>query len=152
VAAKRSATAKPGLPFLLVEIATGKTVSLDDYRGRVVLVNFWYPLCGPCRGEFPFLQQVLAKYRDRGFALLAINGHHTEEHLVAGLLRSSHLEFTALRGDDATIDAYQVDGYPSNFLYGPDGRICHLPPTVSGPAARRALELQIEALLPPPKA
>lgn len=151
VAAKRAELAKPGLPFALENLATGKKVSLDDYRGRVVLVNFWYPLCGPCRGEFPYLQAVLEKYRARGFEILAINGHPHEEHMVLGLLRGVHLDFVPLRGDESTIAAYHVRGFPSNFLYGPDGRMYPLPTPVGNRAAQRTLELQIEALLPPTK-
>ena len=146
--AQRSAAAKPGIGFTLTNYYTGKPVSLDDYKGRVVMVNFWYPMCGPCRGEFPFLQAVLEKYRDRGFEILAINGHAPEDHMVQPLLKGWKLDFLPLKSDAGLVDKnYKVRGYPSNFLYGPDGRIFYEPPPVSTPAAARELEMQIEALL-----
>jgi thiol-disulfide isomerase/thioredoxin len=148
IMALRAAAARPGVPFTLANYATGKPVSLADYRGRVVLVNFWYPMCGPCRGEFPFLQAVLEKYRDRGFEILAINGHAPEDHMVMPLLKGWKLDFLPLNGGDETVlKNYKVRGFPSNFLYGPDGRIFYEPPPVSTRSAQRELELQIEALL-----
>ena len=148
LAADRARRARPAEDFTLTNLATGKPVSLADYRGRVVLVNFWYPLCGPCRGEFPFLQAVLEKYRARGFEILAINGHAPEEHMVLPLLKGWGLGFLPLRGTDEVVKAYKVRGYPMNILVGPDGKSFYEPPPVSTLAAQRELELQIEALLP----
>ncbi len=148
IMAQRIAAAKPAVPFTLVNYVTGKPVSLDDYKGRVVMVNFWYPMCGPCRGEFPFLQAVLEKYRDRGFEILAINGHAPEDHMVMPLLKGWKLDFLPLKSDGGAVDKnYKVRGYPANFLYGPDGKIYYEPPPVSTLSAQRELELQIEALL-----
>jgi len=147
IMSRRTAAAKPAVPFTLTNYLTGKLVSLEQYKGRVVLVNFWYPMCGPCRGEFPFLQSVLEKYRGRGFEILAINGHAPEDHMVLPLLKGWKLDFLPLKSDVAVDKNYKVRGYPANFLYGPDGRIYYEPPPVSTLAAQRELELQIEALL-----
>ena len=150
--ARRAVAAKPGVPFALGNYATGRTVSLDDFKGRVVMVNFWYPKCGPCRGEFPFLQSVLEKYQNRGFEILAINGHAPEDEWVMPLIKGWKLGFIPLKGTEEVVKAYKVRGFPSNFLYGPDGRIYYEPPPVNGLAAQRELEMQIEALLAQTKA
>ena len=50
-----------GTPALALEDLDGRSHRLESYRGKVVLINFWYPSCGPCRGEFPTLQRVLDK-------------------------------------------------------------------------------------------
>ena len=71
--ARREAAAKPAAAFTLPDYPDRNNVALADYRGKVVLLNFWYPSCGPCRGEFPALQRVLDKYQDRGFAILSLN-------------------------------------------------------------------------------
>lgn len=147
VRAKRESLARPAAPFSLVDYATGRPVRLEDYRGRPVLVNFWYPLCGPCRGEFPFLQSVVEKYRQRGFEILAINGHAPEDHLVLPLLKGWKLDFTPLKGTDDIVKDYKVRGFPANFLVDQQGRIVYEPPPVSTLTAQRELELQIEALL-----
>ena len=153
VMAQRDAAARPGIPFTLVNYRTGKPVSLADYQGRVVLVNFWYPMCGPCRGEFPFLNAVLEKYRSRGFEILAINGHPPEDHMVLSLLQGWKLGFLPLKGNEGgVVKDYQVRAFPANFLYGPDGRIYYQPSTVNTLSAQRELELQVEALLTQVKA
>jgi thiol-disulfide isomerase/thioredoxin/Tfp pilus assembly protein PilF len=148
LSADRAGRSLPAEGFRLTNLATGRDVSLAEYRGRVVLVNFWYPLCGPCRGEFPFLQAVLEKYRSRGFEILAINGHAPEEHMVLPLLKGWSLGFLPLRGSEDVVKSYKVRGYPMNILVGPDGKSFYEPPPVSTLAAQRELELQIEALLP----
>lgn len=52
---------------------TGETVSSDDYRGGVLVVNFWYAACGPCIVEAPLLEAVWQEYQDRGVAFLGVN-------------------------------------------------------------------------------
>ena len=52
---------------------TGETVSSDDYRGGVLVVNFWYAACGPCIVEAPLLEAVWQEYQDRGVAVLGVN-------------------------------------------------------------------------------
>ena len=144
--AQRSATAKPGIPFSLVNYATGKPVSTDQYKGRVFLVNFWYPKCGPCRGEFPYLEAALEKYKSQGFEILAINGHPPEDEWVMPLIKGWRLQFAPLKGTEEVLKAYNISGMPTNFLYGPDGRIYPMPSQVR-PATLREFELQVEALL-----
>ena len=52
---------------------TGERVSSDDYRGAVLVVNFWYAACGPCIVEAPMLEEVWQDYQDRGVAFLGVN-------------------------------------------------------------------------------
>ena len=61
---------------------------LADYRGRVVLLAFWFPGCLGCREEFPHLQQVLEKYESRGLTMLAINREPTQRKSVLSLLQA----------------------------------------------------------------
>ena len=116
-----------------------------------MLVNFWYPKCGPCRGEFPYLQQSLEKYKSQGFEILAINGHPPEDSWVMPLIQGWHLGFIPLKGTDDVVSAYKVRGFPQNFLYGPDGKIYPIPGQVR-PATLREFQLQVEALLQQAKA
>jgi len=146
ISTERAAAAKPGIPFTLTDYATGKPVSLSDYRGRVVLVNFWYPKCGPCRGEFPYLQMSLEKYKSRGFEILAINGHPPEDSWVMPLIKGWRLGFIPLKGNAELLKEYKVRGFPDNFLYGADGKIYPMPSQVR-PATLREFQLQVEALL-----
>lgn len=60
-------------PAFSLDGLDGKTYSLSQYRGRVVIVNFWATWCGPCREEIPAMGAVVRQYRGRGLALLAVN-------------------------------------------------------------------------------
>jgi len=147
--AKRLADAKPQRPFSLVSFTSGKDVSTKEYMGKVYLVNFWYPKCSPCRGEFPFLKAVLDKYKSRGFEILAINGVPQQDGLVLPLMNSLKLGFIPLKSTEEVLKDFNIRGrYPENFLIGADGRMYYEPRLpVSTPDAQRELELQIEALL-----
>ena len=126
----------------------GQQVSLSDFRGKVVLLNFWYPFCGPCRGENPELQKVLEKYGPEGFEILALNVHPEEDEFVLPYATGNGFDFIQLRSDMEFAQAeFQARGMPTNFLLDIEGRkVLRLPP-ISGTRVR-TLELQIEALLP----
>ena len=126
----------------------GERVSLSDFKGKVVLLNFWYPFCGPCRGENPELQEVLEKYGPRGFEILALNVHPKEDQFVLPYATGNGFDFIQLRSDMEFAKAeFQARGMPTNFLLDVDGRkVLKLPP-ITGTRVR-TLELQIESLLP----
>ena len=126
----------------------GERVSLSDFKGKVVLLNFWYPFCGPCRGENPELQKVLEKYGPRGFEILALNVHPEEDQFVLPYAKGNGFDFIQLRSDMEFAKAeFQARGMPTNFLLDVEGRkVLKLPP-ISGTKVR-TLELQIASLLP----
>ena len=85
-------------PFSLSDF-NGSTVSLADFQGRIVLVDFWFPNCGPCRAGFPYLRELIDHYRDRqDVAFLGINVEEGQEMFVLPLLRNEQIHFTPLRG------------------------------------------------------
>ena len=126
----------------------GEQVSLSDFKGKVVLLNFWYPFCGPCRGENPELQKVLEKYGPEGFEILALNVHPEEDEFVLPYATGNGFDFIQLRSNMEFAQAeFQARGMPTNFLLDIQGRkVLRLPP-ISGTQVR-TLELQIESLLP----
>ena len=126
----------------------GEQVSLSDFKGKVVLLNFWYPFCGPCRGENPELQKVLEKYGPDGFVILALNVHPEEDQFVLPYATGTGFDFIQLRSNmEFAKEKFQARGMPTNFLLDTEGRkVLRLPP-ISGTKVR-TLELQIESLLP----
>jgi thiol-disulfide isomerase/thioredoxin len=64
-------------PFTLGLYTENKKVSLSDYRGKVVPLTFWFPGCGPCRGEFPHLEHVIDRFSRDSVVYLAINVYGT---------------------------------------------------------------------------
>ncbi len=140
------ANAKPVEDFSFDRIDSDEKISLSEYRGNVVLLNFWYPFCGPCRGENPELQRILEKYEDDGFAILALNVHPEEEQFVMPYITGMNFGFVPLRSDiEFAEENFQARGMPTNILLDTQGRMVSRLPPVHGDAAR-TFELQIETL------
>src|SRR5262249_40325514 len=118
------------------------------YRGKVVLVSFWYPYCGPCRGENPSLQKVLRKVGPDQFVILAVNVHPPEDEFVLPYLKGNRFDFVPLRGNEELEKEWDVPGYPTSFLIDPQGRTIHrLVGPLRNAADERRFELQIRLLL-----
>jgi len=145
----RDANAKTAFPFTLPGYGETKQVRLSDFKGRVVLLNFWYPECGPCRAEFPYLRAVFEKYRSQGLAVIAVNIAPAQDDFVLSLLKGYKLDFISARDDKKVSKAYDPEGIaPVNFLIGRDGRIWFNPPyPIFNASRQRGLELQVEWLL-----
>ncbi len=143
----RTAKAKPAIPFSLESFIDGKKISLDDYKGKVVLLDFWYPSCGPCLRAMPYMEDLYTKYKDSGLVFLGVNGMEGEEGLVASLVKARGWSFIPLKGTEKWAkEAYNVQGYPSTFLIGRDGKVYFRPHTYDQEQHDIA-ELQIQALL-----
>ena len=145
---KRIAAAKAAPAFDLYAYQTDHSISLKDYRGKVVLLTFWFPGCGPCRGEFPHFQEVLNKFKGQDIAYIGINVVPGQDPYVLPFMHSSGYSFTPLRDKDRMAQkAYKVNGEPSNFLIDRDGRIIFSGFMIQNPKAQRMLELMIGSLV-----
>jgi len=143
----REAAARPAPDFQLGLYTSNESVSLDQYRGKVVLLTFWFPGCGPCRGEFPHFEAVLDKFRDKEVAYLGINVFPEQDDYVLPFMKGTGYTFTPLRGTaEWARDVYRVTGQPTNFLIDKKGRIVFSNFRTEA-NNHRELELMIEALL-----
>lgn len=143
---KWTADAKEMKPFELKNAIDGKKVKLSDFRGRVILVSFWFPLCGPCRAELPYLDEVAKKYQAQGFVILAINGIPQQNSLAPGVLKQYDVIGLKVPSDKWTDQYDHVRSFPTNYLLDPEGRIVAHPDVRSIDALNR-FEAQIDALL-----
>jgi peroxiredoxin len=109
-------------PLTLPDLA-GKQHQLADYRGRVVLINFWASWCPPCVKEMPSLQELQRRLRDRPFTLLAVNMAEAA-NLVREFLKTHDLDFTVLLDADGTaLKQWKVMAFPTSFVLDKQGRI-----------------------------
>jgi len=109
-------------PLALADVE-GRPYRLDDYRGKVVLVNFWATWCEPCREEMPSMNRLRASLAGRPFEVLAVNLAESESR-VRRFVEQLPLEFPVLMDrDGAAAKSWRTRLLPSSFLVGPDGRI-----------------------------
>ena len=110
-------------PALALRDVEGRPHRLEDYRGKVVLVNFWATWCEPCREEMPSMNRLRAALAGRPFEVLAVNLAESESR-IRRFMEQVPLEFTVLMDrDSGTARAWQARVLPVSFLVGADGRI-----------------------------
>jgi thiol-disulfide isomerase/thioredoxin len=115
----------PTPPLLLSDLGD-KEHALTDYRGQVVLVNFWASWCSPCLIEMPAMQRLKQSMAGRPFAILAVNVRESRE--TAWRVRNKlDVDFAMLLDSSgvATSD-WEVQIYPTSFLVDPEGRIRYI--------------------------
>lgn len=113
---------KPAPDFEL-KTADGRSVTLDDHYGQVLILDFWASWCPPCRASIPALDRVYDKYRGRGVMVYGVQVR--DEVNAAEYLRDRGADYPALVGDDKTQRAYDVISIPTVVVIGVDGSVIH---------------------------
>lgn len=109
--------------FKLEPYLSSGQVSMSDYKGKVVLLTFWFPACGPCREEFPHFEKVLKGFREQPVSYVGINMVPKQDPYVIPFMKSSGYSFTPLKVDRANMHNLPGYGAPTNYLIDQDGRI-----------------------------
>ncbi|MBE2222289.1 MAG: TlpA family protein disulfide reductase [Anaerolineae bacterium] len=108
--------------FYLQDLA-GNTVSLEDFRGQPVLINFWATWCAPCRLEMPALQAAQEAHQEDGLVILAINDQQTPDE-VARFVEELDLSLTTLVDQKGAVsELYNVFNFPTTYFVDGDGVI-----------------------------
>jgi len=146
-AVKQDAARKRAPEFALKD-ANGKVVHLADYRGKVVLLDFWATWCGPCTVEIPWFTEFQRKYKDRGFEVLGVSMDEDGWKAITPFVTQKKVNYRIVLGDDKTGDQYGgLEALPTTFVIDRDGRIAavHV-----GLAGKKDFEDAIETLLQAP--
>ncbi|HEU4592593.1 MAG TPA: TlpA disulfide reductase family protein [Steroidobacteraceae bacterium] len=103
----------------------GKTIDLAQFKGQVVMINFWATWCGPCRQEMPLLEDIYKKYKPMGFTMLAVNVEPDSRAAEAWLGKlSKPVSFpVAFDVDSKVSKAYNVAGMPSTVFVDRKGNV-----------------------------
>lgn len=111
-------------PNFTLKDANGKDVSLAEYKGKVVLLNFWATWCGPCKIEIPWFIEFEQKYKDRGFAVLGVSMDEEGWEVVKPYINDHHVNYRMVVGNDEVGNLYGgVESLPTTFLIDRSGRI-----------------------------
>ncbi|MEO8130942.1 MAG: redoxin domain-containing protein [Bryobacteraceae bacterium] len=123
-AAPKPASARKAAPPFTLKDAEGKTVSLEDYKGKVVLLNFWATWCGPCKIEIPWFVAFEQKYKDKGFSVIGVSMDEEGWTLVKPFLAEEKINYRVLLGNDSVGTLYGgVDSLPTTFVIDREGNI-----------------------------
>jgi len=101
----------------------GNTVALAQYKGQVVMLNFWASWCGPCRQEMPLLNDIYKKYNKMGFALIAVNVEPDRKSAEAWL-KETPVTFPVLFDTQSKVSQlYSVPGMPTTVFIDRKGNV-----------------------------
>ena len=131
-------------PNISLTALNGTPLNLSEYKGKVVLLNFWATWCDPCRREIPRFVELQKEYGDRGFQVLGIS-LDDDAKAVPPFYQEYKMNYPVAVGDEKVAESFgSVLGLPVNFLIDRDGKIAarHL-----GEAKFPELENEIRALL-----
>ncbi|MEQ8859461.1 MAG: TlpA disulfide reductase family protein [Pseudomonadales bacterium] len=113
-------------PDFTLKSLEGSNLRLDEYRGQVVLINFWASWCGPCRQEMPLLDRLHQRYVDTGFAVLGINVEG-EEAPARELIDRIPVTFPVLIDEGQLVsELYRLEAMPSTVVVDRDGVIRYI--------------------------
>jgi peroxiredoxin len=135
-------------PDFTLKDSDGKTVRLSDFRGKVVLLDFWATWCGPCKIEIPWFMEFQRKNQDKGLVVLGVSMDDEGWEVVKPYLAHMKINYRVVIGNDQTAQLYGgVDALPTTFLIDREGKIAavHV-----GLADRRDFENGITQLLEAP--
>jgi cytochrome c biogenesis protein CcmG, thiol:disulfide interchange protein DsbE len=121
-----SAQAGGVAPDFRLQDLKGSDITLSQFKGKVVLLEFWATWCPPCRATIPELVSIQQKYKDRDFVVLGISIDDEGADLRTELLnfsREFHINYPVLMGSEAVEREYKVWSIPRSFLIDKEGRI-----------------------------
>lgn len=113
-------------PDFALKSGSGKNLRLSEYRGDVVMINFWASWCGPCRQEMPLLDELFQEYEPLGFTILGVNVEE-DSAKAKDLLKKLPVSFPVLFDNTSKVSKlYDVVAMPSTVLIDRDGNLRYL--------------------------
>jgi peroxiredoxin len=113
-------------PDFALKSATGENLRLSEYRGEVVMINFWATWCGPCRQEMPLLDQLHNRYERVGFRLLGVNIDDDSRRAMQ-MVQELGVTFPVLFDESKTVSKlYQVEAMPVTVLLDRAGTVRYI--------------------------
>jgi peroxiredoxin len=118
-----AATERKPAPEFDLRDSNGKAANLAQYRGKVVLLDFWATWCTGCKQELPWFSELERKFGPNGFAVVGVSLDDGGWDVVKPFLAKAHVPYRMLLGNDATSRQYGIETMPDTFLLDKRGRI-----------------------------
>ena len=126
----------------------GKKVSLADFKGKPVFVNFWATWCEPCKLEMPWLEDFSKKYKPQGLVMLGVSTDDAGKDVVAKTVKKLGVTYPILLKNDKIEDAYGLEYMPMSFYVDKTGKVLIATAGISdGQGGKDAIEANIQKLL-----
>ncbi len=114
-------------PDFTLQDSSGRSVRLSDYRGKVVLLNFWATWCPPCKAEIPWFVEFERQHKEQGFAVVGISMDEDGWQAVKPFISEAGINYRVLLGNDSTAQLYGgVDALPTTFIIDREGRVANV--------------------------
>jgi peroxiredoxin len=143
-AALQSARERKSAPNFALQEASGRTAKLKDYRGKVVLLNFWATWCHGCKEEIPWFSEFQRTYSAKGLAVVGVSLDEGGWSVVKPFLADTKVPYRMLLGNDPTAQQYGIKSLPDTFLIDQQGRVAA---AYTGMVDKSDLEANIKAIL-----
>jgi peroxiredoxin len=132
-------------PSFALKDANGATVTPAEYKGKVVLLNFWATWCVPCKAEIPWFQEFDKKYKDQGFAVLGVSLDEEGWAVVKPYVAERKVTYRMVIGSEEVSTMYGgIDSLPTTFIIDKEGKIAAIH---AGLVSKATYQKEIEGLL-----
>ncbi len=126
VASEEIGASKTAPDFTLPD-AKGQRLRLADYKGKVVLLNFWATWCGPCKAEIPWFIEFQKEYQAKGFTVLGVSLDEDGWKVINPYAAEQKINYPVLLGNEEVNQLYGgIEALPTTLLIGRDGKIAYL--------------------------
>ena len=146
--ASPSQTEKTAAPDFTVQDADGNNVSLSDFTGKPVVINFWASWCPPCRAEMPDFEEMYKKYSDQGLVFMMVNmtdGGRETTDIAKQFLEENGYTFTAYFDvEQSAAYAYGISSIPDSIFIDKEGNVFS---AYTGMIDAKTMEKNIEAIM-----
>lgn len=110
-------------PAWTLKDGDGKDVKLSDYKGKVVVLDFWGSWCPPCRAAMPGIQKIHEKYKEKGVAVVGMNYERNAAANPAKFMKDNGYTYGLVLKADTIADKYKVNGWPTFYILDKEGKV-----------------------------